>query len=54
MRNVKIHIEEYEIPENLKNKNYLNDDLYRNNFKDIKDTEDTEDTEDTDVFSPYN
>ena len=34
MRNVKIHIEEYEIPENLKNKNYLNDDLYRNNFKD--------------------
>ena len=33
MRNVKIHIEEYEIPENLKNKDYSLDDTYRENFK---------------------
>ena len=34
MRDVKVHIKEYEIPEELKNKDYLNDNTYRNNFKD--------------------
>jgi hypothetical protein len=34
MKNVKVHIQEYEVPENLKNKNYLSDEVYRNNFKD--------------------
>ena len=33
MRNVKVDIQEYSIPDNLKNKNYLDDGSYRANFK---------------------
>tara|TARA_B110000091_G_C13814584_1_gene476993 strand:- start:776 stop:1663 length:888 start_codon:yes stop_codon:yes gene_type:complete len=33
MRNVKVDIQEYSIPDNLKNKNYLDDGSYRADFK---------------------
>ena len=33
MRDVKVSVKKYTIPENLKNKNYSNDEEYRNNFK---------------------
>ena len=33
MRDVKVLVKKYEIPENLKNKNYSTDDQYRKDFK---------------------
>lgn len=33
MRHVKVHVKQYQIPESLKNKNYLEDGSYRNEFK---------------------
>ena len=33
MRDVKVSVRKYTIPENLKNKNYSTDDEYRENFK---------------------
>ena len=33
MRDVKVIVKKYDIPENLKNKNYSTDEQYRENFK---------------------
>ena len=33
MRDVKVLVKKYEIPENLQNKNYSTDDQYRKDFK---------------------